>query len=122
MEGYKKTAHGDVSHELPNDSKLTTKELYCISRHVKFLVEKIYQEQCDIHHACYDCPERKTCDWNFMYTLAKLGSITGVNIYFAHHTIALRMQEEKGDNAHTRRDESIHQHNRKNNQQYDDRF
>lgn len=61
---------------------LTFDDLYCISRHTRYLVEAIYQEKEGIKNACFACPRNKTCDLNFMLTLGKLGSVTGVGISY----------------------------------------
>lgn len=60
--------------------ELTERELYCISRHTKYLVYTFYQARQGIEAPCYSCPYNQECGLDFMATLVKLGEITGEKI------------------------------------------
>ncbi len=60
---------------------LTERELYCISRHTKYLVYTFYQARQGIEAPCYSCPYNQECSLDYMETFSKLGEITGEKIH-----------------------------------------
>ena len=61
--------------------KLTEREMYCISRHTKYLAYTLYQARQSIAVPCYSCLFNQECSLDFMETFRKLGEITGEKIH-----------------------------------------
>ena len=81
---YVENAKASESIEMDEDLKthvLNEQDLYCIARHIQYLVLKDFQGRPDINDACCQCKYAgKTCKLFCWGAFTKLASITGVSI------------------------------------------